>query len=86
MARHIADWLGCLSMSDTVSAGIDSPNVSKWLEANVEGAKGPFNFEFIAGGHSNLTFSVVVLDSYHRDFRPFVTTALSVVFCTWRID
>jgi len=45
-------------MSDTVSAGIDSPKVTKWIEANVEGAQGPFKFEFIAGGHSNLTFSV----------------------------
>lgn len=45
-------------MSDTVSAGIDSPKVTKWLEENVSGATGPFKFEFIAGGHSNLTFSV----------------------------
>ena len=45
-------------MSDTVSAGIDSPKVTKWLEENVSGAAGPFKFEFIAGGHSNLTFSV----------------------------
>ena len=56
-------------MSDTVSAGIDSPNVSKWLEANVEGAKGPFNFEFIAGGHSNLTFSVRDANQNHYVLR-----------------
>ena len=45
-------------MSDTVSAAIDSPKVSKWLERNVTGSLAPFKFEFIAGGHSNLTFSV----------------------------
>ena len=38
-------------MSDTVSAGIDSPKVTKWLETNIEGAQGPFKFEFIAGGN-----------------------------------
>ncbi|NDE71000.1 MAG: phosphotransferase family protein, partial [Actinobacteria bacterium] len=45
-------------MSDTVSSGIDSTKVSTWLEKNVAGATAPFEFEFIAGGHSNLTFSV----------------------------
>ena len=53
-------------MSDTVGAGIDAPKVSKWLEANIDDASGPFKFEFIAGGHSNLTFSV--LDSRHNHF------------------
>ncbi|MFM8777120.1 MAG: phosphotransferase family protein, partial [Actinomycetota bacterium] len=45
-------------MSDTVSAGIDARKVTAWLEQNVEGATAPFKFSFIAGGHSNLTFSV----------------------------
>lgn len=45
-------------MNDTVSAAIDAAKVSRWLEQNVDGAVGPFTFEFIAGGHSNLTFSV----------------------------
>lgn len=53
-------------MSDTVSAGIDLPKVSKWLEANIDDASGPFKFEFITGGHSNLTFSV--LDSRHNHY------------------
>ena len=43
-------------MSDI--AGIDVPSVTAWLEAHVPGAKGPFTFSFIAGGHSNLTFAV----------------------------
>jgi len=45
-------------MSDTVSAGINAPKVTAWLEQNIEGATAPFKFSFIAGGHSNLTFSV----------------------------
>ncbi|CAN5792046.1 phosphotransferase family protein [soil metagenome] len=38
--------------------GIDVPAVSKWLEDRVPGAKGPFHYERIAGGHSNLTYRV----------------------------
>jgi aminoglycoside phosphotransferase (APT) family kinase protein len=38
--------------------GIDVANVTAWLEANVAGAQGPFTFELIAGGHSNLTYRV----------------------------
>ncbi len=32
------------------------------MEANIEGATGPFEFEFITGGHSNLTYRVVGAD------------------------
>ena len=39
-------------------AGIDVPAVSSWLESNVDGATGPFRFDLIAGGHSNLTYGV----------------------------
>jgi aminoglycoside phosphotransferase (APT) family kinase protein len=39
--------------------GIDAAPVTDWLEANVAGARGPFTFEVIAGGHSNLTYRVV---------------------------
>lgn len=39
--------------------GINVENVSRWLEANIEGAKAPFDFSLIAGGRSNLTFKVV---------------------------
>jgi aminoglycoside phosphotransferase (APT) family kinase protein len=43
-------------MTDT--PGIDIPPVTAWLEAHVEGAQGPFEFDVIAGGHSNLTYAV----------------------------
>lgn len=39
-------------------AGVDLPKVTTWLEANVAGARGPFTFDLIAGGHSNLTYRV----------------------------
>jgi aminoglycoside phosphotransferase (APT) family kinase protein len=38
--------------------GIDVGPVTAWLESNVDGAVGPFRFDVIAGGHSNLTFRV----------------------------
>ena len=38
--------------------GIDVGPVSEWLEANIEGTKAPFEFSFISGGRSNLTFAV----------------------------
>jgi aminoglycoside phosphotransferase (APT) family kinase protein len=38
--------------------GIDVEPVTQWLEANVAGARGPFTFDIIAGGHSNLTYRV----------------------------
>ncbi len=38
--------------------GIDHESVSAWLTANVKEAHGPFTFELIAGGRSNLTFRV----------------------------
>ena len=38
--------------------GIDAPKVTEWLVANIDGVKAPFEFEFIAGGRSNLTFKV----------------------------
>lgn len=42
--------------------GIDIEAVSGWLESNVPGARGPFSFDVIAGGHSNLTFKVTCSD------------------------
>lgn len=39
-------------------AGIDVEPVSRWLDQNVDGVQGPYRFALIAGGHSNLTFSV----------------------------
>ncbi|MBI5089154.1 MAG: phosphotransferase family protein [Actinobacteria bacterium] len=38
--------------------GIDVPKVTEWLESHVDGAQGPFGFDAIAGGHSNLTYRV----------------------------
>ncbi len=38
--------------------GIDRGPVTAWLEANIDGAVGPFDFEMIVGGHSNLTYRV----------------------------
>lgn len=42
--------------------GIDVVAVPRWLETNVDGAVGPFTFEVIAGGHSNLTYKVTGSD------------------------
>lgn len=38
--------------------GIQTENVTAWFEQHVEGIQPPLEFELIAGGHSNLTFSV----------------------------
>ncbi len=38
--------------------GIAVPNVTRWLENHLPGAQGPFTFDAIAGGHSNLTYKV----------------------------
>jgi aminoglycoside phosphotransferase (APT) family kinase protein len=38
--------------------GVDSAHVTAWFEANVPGVAPPLSFDLIAGGHSNLTFSV----------------------------
>ena len=42
--------------------GLDVAKATAWLEANVQGATGPFEFDLIAGGHSNLTFEVTAAD------------------------
>ena len=36
--------------------GVNQANVTEWLLNEIEGLKAPFEFELIAGGHSNLTF------------------------------
>ncbi len=43
---------------DEAPEGIDGERVGAWLEANVAGAQGPFSYVRIAGGRSNLTYSV----------------------------
>lgn len=47
-------------MSDV--PGIQVGPVTAWLEHHVEGAVGPFRFETIAGGHSNITMRVTGSD------------------------
>jgi aminoglycoside phosphotransferase (APT) family kinase protein len=42
--------------------GVEVANVTAWLEANIDGARRPFRFEVIAGGHSNLTYAVTGAD------------------------
>jgi aminoglycoside phosphotransferase (APT) family kinase protein len=42
--------------------GVSVPGVSAWLEANIAGAVGPFSFDLIAGGRSNLTYLVTGAD------------------------
>ena len=54
-------------MSDV--PGIDVPSVTAWLESHVDGAAGPFSFELIAGGHSNLTFGVRSANGAHYVLR-----------------
>jgi len=51
-------------MSDSGDSvrGIRSASVSEWLAQNVEGAKPPFEFSQIVGGHSNLTYRVAAAD------------------------
>lgn len=42
--------------------GINHESVSAWMDANVEGVSGPYEFEFLTGGHSNLTYRVTTGD------------------------
>jgi aminoglycoside phosphotransferase (APT) family kinase protein len=39
--------------------GIDEQRVEQWLNANIEGAQGPYEYHLISGGRSNITFRVV---------------------------
>ncbi|MFV0258819.1 MAG: phosphotransferase family protein, partial [Acidimicrobiales bacterium] len=45
-----------------IPVGIDAEPVTAWLVDHIDGAKGPFEFELITGGHSNLTYRVVGAD------------------------
>src|SRR3954451_12006356 len=42
--------------------GIARQTVDPWLEQHVEGASAPFEYRLIAGGRSNLTFTVTGSD------------------------
>ncbi len=50
-------------------SGINAEPVSQWLSANVAGSVAPFHFDLIAGGHSNLTFSVTDSANHHYVLR-----------------
>ncbi len=52
--------------------GIDEEPVSQWLQDNIPGASGPFTFELIIGGHSNLTYRVSGADGDIRARRDMV--------------
>jgi aminoglycoside phosphotransferase (APT) family kinase protein len=49
--------------------GIEAESVSAWLSANIDGATGPYRFELITGGHSNLTYKVTGADGSHSVLR-----------------
>jgi aminoglycoside phosphotransferase (APT) family kinase protein len=49
-------------MVSATTLGIEADAVSAWLEDNVAGATGPFSFQVVAGGHSNLTYVVTAAD------------------------
>jgi aminoglycoside phosphotransferase (APT) family kinase protein len=51
-----------MSSSAADIRGIHAGPVSDWLAKHVAGAKPPFAFELIAGGHSNLTYKVTAFD------------------------
>jgi aminoglycoside phosphotransferase (APT) family kinase protein len=47
-----------MAAAQTTVEGVNGPRVTEWFEANVEEVHPPLDFNLIAGGHSNLTFSV----------------------------
>jgi len=47
-----------MAAAQSTVEGVDGPRVTAWFEAHVDGVKPPLDFKLIAGGHSNLTFSV----------------------------
>jgi aminoglycoside phosphotransferase (APT) family kinase protein len=55
--------------TEAVPDGIDVEGVETWFEANVPGAKVPLSYEKIAGGRSNLTYSVTDSDGGHWALR-----------------
>jgi aminoglycoside phosphotransferase (APT) family kinase protein len=49
--------------------GIAAGPVADWFDANIDGACGPYRFELIAGGRSNLTFKVTDAAERHYVLR-----------------
>jgi aminoglycoside phosphotransferase (APT) family kinase protein len=56
-------------IDEPATPGIRTHEVTRWLEANIAAARGPFRFRVIAGGHSNLTFEVVGVDGARHVLR-----------------
>ena len=48
------------------TVGINVESVTEWLNCNIESAEGPYEFHFIEGGRSNLTYRVA--DSNGSEF------------------
>lgn len=49
--------------------GIDEQRVGAWLDENIDGASGPYSYELIAGGRSNITFKVTDAHGKHMVLR-----------------
>jgi aminoglycoside phosphotransferase (APT) family kinase protein len=47
-----------VSVDQPTPEGIDAEGVTRWFVEHVDGVETPLRFELIAGGHSNLTYSV----------------------------
>lgn len=58
-----------MNATQPTPAGINAESVSRWLSAHVAGSVAPFHFDLIAGGHSNLTFSVTDSADHHYVLR-----------------
>ena len=69
MAATDEPHLSETDLDDGELPGIDVGPVSDWLAANIDGAVGPFTFELIAGGHSNLTYGVTDAAGHHYVLR-----------------
>lgn len=52
------DTTGTAGTGDAPPEGIDAAGVTSWFTDQVPGATAPLTFDLIAGGHSNLTYSV----------------------------
>ena len=58
-----------MTEADGTVLGIDEGPVTAWLDENIAGTRGPYRFEYITGGHSNLTYKVAAADGTHLVLR-----------------
>jgi len=49
-------------MTDDSVVGFNLPDVEKWVADNVARLQGPFQWERLLGGHSNLTYALTARD------------------------